>query len=96
VRRYLCMVRLHRWHYFIDGHVCRSCRDCGVVQYDVNRRGSHLAHCLRNAIRHPRVALLGVREFRGSVTTHVHDNLIESYDSGRELAHLVTMRRYEP
>lgn len=37
----------------------------------------------------------GMREFRSSVTTHYGPSLIESYDSGRELAHRLTLRRYE-
>lgn len=41
--------------------------------------------------------LKGVREFRRSFTTHYDDdNLLEWYDRGRELAHVVTLRRYEP
>lgn len=55
-----------------------------------------LLSLLRSAARHPRVAALGVREFRLSATTHVDGDLIESYDAGRELAHVVTLRRYEP
>lgn len=40
---------------------------------------------------------LGVWEFRSSFTTHFYDyNLLEIYDSGRELAHKLTLRRYEP
>lgn len=37
--------------------------------------------------------LLGVREFRQNVTTATDE--IESYDRGRELAHLITFRRFE-
>ena len=40
--------------------------------------------------------LLGMREFRLSFTTHYADNnMREAYDTGRELAHRITMRRYE-
>lgn len=57
----------------------------------------HLLHCLRWAARHPRAALLGVREFKDSVTTSFDDeDLLESYDAGRELAHIVTLRRHDP
>lgn len=38
----------------------------------------------------------GVREFRLSMTTHYdNDRLVLAYDWGREIAHLVTLRRYE-
>lgn len=57
----------------------------------------HLIHILRHATRHPREAWLGAREFRLSLTTHIEDeDLAEAYDSGREIAHLVTLRRCEP
>jgi hypothetical protein len=40
--------------------------------------------------------LLGVQEFRLSLTTHFDDDdLLEAYDSGREWAHRLTFRRYE-
>lgn len=40
--------------------------------------------------------LLGMYEFRLSFTTHFEDyDLMNAYDSGRELAHCVTFRRYE-
>jgi hypothetical protein len=38
--------------------------------------------------------LLGVWEFRHSVTTHPSN--IYAYDWGRELAHRFTLRRFEP
>jgi hypothetical protein len=38
---------------------------------------------------------LGLQEFRRSVTTHFAADLIEDYDRGRELAHMLTLRRYE-
>lgn len=40
--------------------------------------------------------LRGVREFRTTFTTHYGPDLIEAYDAGRELAHRVTLRRFEP
>lgn len=42
-----------------------------------------------------RMFLLGMLEFRAFVTTHVPWPLIESYDSGRELAHRLTFRYYD-
>lgn len=39
--------------------------------------------------------LLGMWEFRSSFTTYFSVSLINSYDSGRELAHWLTFRRYE-
>lgn len=57
----------------------------------------HLFYVLWYAARRPRLALLGAREFRSAFTTHFNDaEKLESYDSGRELAHMVTLRRYEP
>lgn len=38
----------------------------------------------------------GMREFKRNVTTHYDWPLIEWYDAGRELAHVLTLRRYEP
>lgn len=44
-----------------------------------------------------RAFLLGVAEFRLSMTTHYDDDaLLECYDSGREWAHRLTLRHYEP
>jgi hypothetical protein len=43
-----------------------------------------------------RAFILGMREFRLSLTTHFNGDLIEAYDCGRELAHRLTLRRYEP
>lgn len=40
--------------------------------------------------------LLGMFEFRSSFTSNPGDDLIEVYDAGREFAHRITMRRYEP
>ena len=40
---------------------------------------------------------LGVAEFRLSFTTHFDDDaLLEAYDTGREWAHRLTFRRFEP
>lgn len=39
--------------------------------------------------------LHGLWEFRTDFTTHYGPDLIESYDSGRELAHRLTLRRFE-
>jgi hypothetical protein len=44
-------------------------------------------------IRRLAALFLGVVEFRRSITTRVIDE--GWYDAGRELAHLVTFRRYE-
>lgn len=56
----------------------------------------HLIHVLRYALRRPRLATLGMREFRSTFTTHFDDERLESYDAGRELAHMLTLRRFEP
>jgi hypothetical protein len=42
-----------------------------------------------------RAFILGIIEFRLSVTTHYDYPLIEAYDRGRELAHWLTFRRYD-
>jgi hypothetical protein len=42
-----------------------------------------------------RAFILGLIEFRSSVTTHFDGDLIETYDLGRELAHRFTCRRFE-
>lgn len=39
--------------------------------------------------------LLGMYEFRRSVATHYGPDLIETYDSGRERAHKLTLRHYD-
>lgn len=40
--------------------------------------------------------LLGVWEFRTDMTTHFDDyDLLEAYDTGRELAHRVTFRYWD-
>lgn len=54
---------------------------------------------LKNAARHPDLAIKGAREFRdGSGMTYDDDPTSprsEAYDSGREIAHIVTLRRYD-
>jgi hypothetical protein len=55
----------------------------------------HLVRCLISAARRPRIAALGVREFRTDCTTSFDYPELDSYDSGRELAHMVTLRRYD-
>ena len=39
--------------------------------------------------------VLGIVEFRSDCTSYFDGHLIETYDSGRELAHVVTLRRFE-
>jgi hypothetical protein len=39
--------------------------------------------------------LLGIWEFRQDMTTHFDYPLIESYDAGRELAHILTFRYFD-
>lgn len=56
----------------------------------------HLFKCLASAVRHPTAAALGAREYRTDFTTSYDDpDLLESYDAGRELAHIATRRRYD-
>jgi len=43
-----------------------------------------------------RVFWLGVWEFRRGVTTNPGEDLINVYDLGREWAHRLTLRRFEP
>ena len=43
-----------------------------------------------------RAFLLGMWEFRSSYTTDPGDGLREIYDTGREWAHILTFRRFEP
>lgn len=43
-----------------------------------------------------RAFLLGIREFRLNVTTHVDPGLAGTYDHGRNLAHRVTRFRWDP
>ena len=46
-------------------------------------------------IRRLRIYLLGLREFRLGVTTHFDYPEIETYDSGREMAHRLTLRHWD-
>jgi hypothetical protein len=39
--------------------------------------------------------LLGMREFRSDFTTNPGNDLIETYDAGREWAHRLTLRRFD-
>jgi hypothetical protein len=39
--------------------------------------------------------MLGVIEFRRTWTTHISDDCINAYDRGREIAHRLTLRRWE-
>lgn len=43
-----------------------------------------------------RIFLLGMREFRSMVTTSFDPPEINSYDWGREWAHRLTLRCFEP
>ncbi len=42
------------------------------------------------------IFMLGVREFRETFTTHFDDDEISTYDWGREWAHRLTFRLFEP
>ena len=42
-----------------------------------------------------RAFILGLREFRSAITTNFGPELIRTYDTGRELAHRLTLRRFE-
>ena len=42
-----------------------------------------------------RAWILGVREFRSSLTTSYGPDLIETYDRGREFAHWATLRHWD-
>lgn len=54
------------------------------------------ARLVREALRHPIAAAHGAREFRSDVTRHYEDwDVGIAYDCGRELAHLVTRRRWD-
>jgi hypothetical protein len=50
-----------------------------------------------SALLHPAIAIQGFREFRSSFGMSWDDDSSKSnaYDSGRELAHVLTFRRYE-
>lgn len=52
---------------------------------------------MRFILRHPVAFLLGIIEFRGNVTSGFYDDgSLEAYDWGREFAHRITLRRFEP
>ena len=56
----------------------------------------HIVYCTRAALAHPRIAFMGAREYRGTFGMSYEDgSMSESYDAGRELAHILTLRRYE-
>lgn len=62
----------------------------------MKKRLQHLLYVISNAVRAPRIAWLGAREFRLSSTPHfAHDDDLEAYDSGRELAHILTFRHFD-
>ena len=42
-----------------------------------------------------RAFILGIIEFRSDITTHFDESLIEAYDTGREFAHVVTLRYFD-
>lgn len=51
---------------------------------------------MRKALAHVQAFILGMREFRISMTTAYADyGLRESYDKGRDMAHALTLRRYD-
>jgi hypothetical protein len=39
--------------------------------------------------------ILGMIEFRNECTTHFGDDLIETYDAGRDFAHRITFRKFD-
>lgn len=39
--------------------------------------------------------VIGMIEFRSDMTTSFHDNLILTYDKGRDLMHRITLRKYD-
>lgn len=56
----------------------------------------HVIACIRQGLRHPLAMLEGVKTFRSDFTKHYDDwDVLESHDCGRELAHIVTLRRYD-
>ena len=49
-----------------------------------------------NLLKRARAFFLGAAEFRSSLTTSLDDHdSADAYDRGRELAHRLTLRRYE-
>jgi hypothetical protein len=70
----------------------RSC----VMTHDTAWIIGHLAHCIGYALRHPLIAATGAVEFRsGTGITYADPVRSESYDAGRELAHIITGRRWD-
>lgn len=56
----------------------------------------HVVRCVAAAIRHPRIAALGAREFRSDWgMTYDAPDRSDAYDAGRELAHIATLRRWD-
>ena len=52
-------------------------------------------HPLMAALKHPREAFLGFREFRSGVGMTYEDARDDAYDLGRDLAHRLTLRRWD-
>ena len=46
-------------------------------------------------MRRVKAFLLGMAEFRSIWTTNPGEDLIEDYDAGRDLAHRLTLRRWD-
>lgn len=55
------------------------------------------ARALKAAITNPHIAWMGAREFRGSsgMTWDTSETKNEAYDFGRDLAHKLTLRRWD-
>ena len=54
------------------------------------------AYLIYTALRNPTYALHGIREFRLDCTMHVEDYWkANSYDAGREIAHVLTFRYWD-
>ena len=51
---------------------------------------------MRHIIPSIKAFFLGMREFRSTFTSNPGEDLIESYDCGREWAHRLTFRHFEP
>ena len=50
---------------------------------------------MKRLIDRLRVYVMGMREYRESITTNPGEELIEFYDRGRDRAHALTMQRYD-
>jgi len=46
-------------------------------------------------MKHIKAFLLGMVEFRSSWTSSYESPLIDTYDTGRDLAHRLTLRRWD-